>query len=74
MLLIQGENDVTDPPGQSYEMYRALRQEHVPVELVTYPREGHSSLARGIRGEPSKEPWHGYDARRHIVEFIKAHF
>jgi dipeptidyl aminopeptidase/acylaminoacyl peptidase len=74
MLLIQGESDVTDPPGQSYEMYRALRQEHVPVELVTYPREGHSSLARGAEGEPSKEPWHGYDARRHIVEFIKAHF
>jgi dipeptidyl aminopeptidase/acylaminoacyl peptidase len=73
MLLIQGESDVTDPPGQSYEMYRALRQEHVPVELVTYPREGHGSLARGAEGEPSKEPWHGYDARRHIVEFIKAH-
>jgi dipeptidyl aminopeptidase/acylaminoacyl peptidase len=74
MLLIQGESDVTDPPGQSYEMYRALRQEHVPVELVTYPREGHGSLARGAEGEPSQEPWHGYDARRHIVEFIKAHF
>lgn len=73
MLLIQGESDVTDPPGQSWEMYRALRQEHVPVELVTYPREGHGSLARGIWGEPSKEPWHGFDARRHIVEFVKAH-
>ena len=74
MLLLQGESDVTDPPGQSYEMYRALRQEHVPVELVTYPREGHGSLAGGIWGEPSKEPWHGFDARRHIVEFIKEHF
>ncbi len=73
MLLIQGEADVTDPPGQSYEMYRALRQAHVPVELVTYPREGHGTLAGGTEGEPSKEPWHGYDARRHIVEFIKAH-
>lgn len=74
MLLIQGENDETDPPGQSYEMYRALRQEHVPVELVTYPREGHSSLARAMWGEPSREPWHGFEARRHVVEFIKANF
>jgi dipeptidyl aminopeptidase/acylaminoacyl peptidase len=72
MLLIQGQTDETDPPGQSYEMYRALRQAQVPVELVTYPREGHSTLARGTEGEPSKEPWHGFDARRHIVEFIKA--
>ncbi len=73
MLLIQGQEDETDPPGQSYEMYRALRQAHVPVELVTYPRESHSSLARGIEGEPSKEPWHGFEARRHTVEFIREH-
>ena len=26
MLLIQGEDDPTDPLGQSQEMYRALRQ------------------------------------------------
>ncbi|MBS0388214.1 MAG: S9 family peptidase, partial [Proteobacteria bacterium] len=74
MLLIQGLEDESDPAGQSYEMYRALRQAHVPVELVTYPREGHSTLARGTEGEPSKEPWHGYEARRHIVAFITAHF
>ena len=73
MLLIQGQADKTDPAGQSFEMYRALRQAHVPVELVTYPREGHGTLARGIEGEPSKEPWHGFDARRHIVEFMKTH-
>ena len=36
-LLIQGESDSTDPLGQAQEMYRALRQEGVPVELVTYP-------------------------------------
>jgi len=74
MLLIQGLDDTTDPPGQSYEMYRALRQAHVPVELVTYPRESHGSLAGGTEGEPSKEPWHGFEVRRHIVEFIGAHF
>ena len=36
-LLLQGESDTTDPLGQAQEMYRALRQEGVPVELVTYP-------------------------------------
>ncbi len=69
-LLIQGQSDTTDPLGQSEEMYRALRQEGVPVELVTYPRENHGPLAVGIYGRPSPEPWHGYDARQRIVEFL----
>ena len=69
-LLLQGQSDTTDPQGQSEEMYRALRQEGVPVELVTYPRENHGPLAQGIYGRPSPEPWHGYDARQRIVEFL----
>jgi dipeptidyl aminopeptidase/acylaminoacyl peptidase len=69
-LLIQGENDTTDPLGQSQEMYRALKQEHVPVDLVTYPRDDHGPLGGAIYGSPSPEPWHGFDARQRIVEFI----
>jgi len=69
-LLIQGEGDTTDPLGQSQEMYRALKQEHVPVELVTYPRDDHGPLGGAIYGAPSSEPWHGFDARQRIVEFI----
>ncbi len=69
-LLIQGESDTTDPLGQSQEMYRALRQMKVPVEMVTYPREDHGPLAIGLFGEPSPEPWHGFDARQRIVEFV----
>uniref|UniRef100_E6PXB9 Putative Acylaminoacyl-peptidase n=1 Tax=mine drainage metagenome TaxID=410659 RepID=E6PXB9_9ZZZZ len=69
-LLLQGQADVTDPLGQSEEMYRALRQMGAPVELVTYPREDHGPLARGIFGYPSPEPWHGFDARQRIVEFL----
>lgn len=68
-LLLQGEDDKTDPLGQSQEMYRALRQMGVPVELVTYPREDHGPLVRGIVGQPSSEPWHGFDARKRIAEF-----
>jgi len=40
-LIIQGEEDVTDPKGQSLEMYTGLHYYHVPCELVLYPREPH---------------------------------
>ena len=73
-LLIQGEADGTDPLGQSLEMYRALRQAGVPVDLVTYPREDHGPLAQGIFGRPSAEPWHGFDGRKRIVEFLQKGF
>jgi dipeptidyl aminopeptidase/acylaminoacyl peptidase len=70
-LLIQGESDTTDPLGQAQEMYRALRQEGVAVELVTYPREDHGPLAGGAFGRPSTEPWHGYDVRQRMIEFLE---
>jgi dipeptidyl aminopeptidase/acylaminoacyl peptidase len=73
-LLIQGESDSTDPLGQAQEMYRALRQEGVQVELVTYPREDHGPLAGGAYGRPSPEPWHGYDVRQRMIEFIDKAF
>jgi dipeptidyl aminopeptidase/acylaminoacyl peptidase len=73
-LLLQGESDTTDPLGQSKEMYRALRQMGVPVDLVTYPRDDHGPLAMAIYGYPVPEPWHGFDARRRIVAFIQKAF
>ena len=73
-LLIQGEEDRVDPLGQSLEMYRALRQAGVRVELVQYPREDHGPLSNGMRGGPSPEPWHGYDVRQRLIKFISAAF
>lgn len=73
-LLLQGEDDTTDPLGQAREMYRALRQVGVPVDLVTYPRENHGGLGRGAYGAPVKEPWHGFDARQRIVQFLEKSF
>ncbi len=73
-LLLQGQSDTTDPLGQSQEMYRALRQMGTPVELVTYPRDDHGPLARALYGLPVPEPWHGFDARRRVVEFIQKAF
>ena len=69
-LLLQGEADTTDPLGQSQEMYRALRQMGVPVEMVQYPRDNHGPLAIGLLGRPSMEPWHGFDARQRMVQFL----
>lgn len=69
-LLLQGDGDDDDPLGQSEEMYRALRQMNVPVDLIVYPRDNHVPLSNAIHGVPVPEPWHGFDARRRIVEFI----
>jgi dipeptidyl aminopeptidase/acylaminoacyl peptidase len=55
-------------------MFRALRQKGVPVDMVQYPREDHGPLARSIYGAPSPEPWHGMDARQHIVDFLTKAF
>jgi dipeptidyl aminopeptidase/acylaminoacyl peptidase len=71
-LLIQGEADQSDPLGQSQEMYRALRQAGVKVEMIQYPREDHVPLAHGFVGFPSQEPWHGFDARQRMLNFINA--
>jgi dipeptidyl aminopeptidase/acylaminoacyl peptidase len=73
-MLLQGEEDTTDPLGQSLEMYHALRQMGVAVELVTYPRVDHGPLAMAIYGAPSNEPWHGFDARQRLVAFIAKEF
>ena len=73
-MLIQGESDTTDPLGQSLEMYRALRQMGVAVELVTYPRDDHGPLGSAIYGTPSREPWHGFDARQRVVAFFEKAF
>ncbi len=69
-LLLQGQADTTDPEGQSKEMYRALRQEGVPVQMLLFPREDHGALGGNFAGRPSTEPWHGLIAREHMLKFI----
>lgn len=73
-MLLQGQDDTTDPLGQSLEMYHALRQMGVPVELITYPRVDHGPLAGAIYGSPSGEPWHGFDARQRMAAFFTKEF
>jgi dipeptidyl aminopeptidase/acylaminoacyl peptidase len=45
-LIIHGAADPRVPIGQSQEMYTALKWKGVPVEFVTYPREGHGVAER----------------------------
>jgi dipeptidyl aminopeptidase/acylaminoacyl peptidase len=66
-LLLQGEDDVTDPIGQSQQFYRGLKRYHVESDLVLYPREGH-----GLREEK-----HLLDRLNRVVawydKFVKPH-
>jgi dipeptidyl aminopeptidase/acylaminoacyl peptidase len=45
-LLLQGEDDTTDPIGQSQQFYRGLKRYGVESDLILYPREPH-----GLREE-----------------------
>ncbi len=40
-LLVVGDRDGECPAPQSFEFWHALRDLHVPTELVVYPNEGH---------------------------------
>jgi dipeptidyl aminopeptidase/acylaminoacyl peptidase len=52
MLLTAGLIDRVTPPGQAWEMYRALREHGVPAEIAVYPEEGH-----GVRTYPAFIDW-----------------
>jgi dipeptidyl aminopeptidase/acylaminoacyl peptidase len=41
-LILDGENDQSNPVGQSKGLYRALKHFGVETEMVLYPGEGHS--------------------------------
>lgn len=62
-LILQGEADTTDPPGQSQELYRGLKHYGVESELVVYPREPH-----GLREEK-----HLLDRLNRILAWYDAH-
>ncbi len=51
-LLGAGLRDRATPVGQAVEMFRALREQGVPTELLVYPEEGH-----GVRAYPARIDW-----------------
>ncbi|HEV8573040.1 MAG TPA: S9 family peptidase [Actinomycetota bacterium] len=52
MFLTAGLVDRCTPPGQAWEMFRALREHGVPAEIAVYPEEGH-----GVRTYPAFIDW-----------------
>ena len=63
ILILHGENDRTDPIGQSQMLYRALKRYGVESEFVVYPREPH-----GLQEEK-----HLIDRLSRIVQWFDAH-
>jgi dipeptidyl aminopeptidase/acylaminoacyl peptidase len=59
-LLIHGQDDIIVPVSQSYQFFRALKDQGVPTELVVYPREPHSPRQRA----------HKLDRLRRFVEWF----
>lgn len=62
-LIIHGAADPRVPPGQSLELYTALKWKGVPVEYVTYPREGHGVSERA----------HQEDFMKRVLAFFEKH-
>ena len=62
-LILQGDADVTDPIGQSQQLYRGLKRYGVETDFVVYPREGH-----GFREEK-----HLIDRLYRIISWYDAH-
>jgi dipeptidyl aminopeptidase/acylaminoacyl peptidase len=62
-LLLQGEDDTTDPIGQSQQFYRGLKRYGVETDLVLYPREPH-----GLREEK-----HLLDRLNRIIAWYDRH-
>ena len=62
-LILHGENDLTDPIGQSQMLYHALKRYGVESEFVVYPREPH-----GLQEEK-----HLIDRMNRIVQWFDAH-
>jgi dipeptidyl aminopeptidase/acylaminoacyl peptidase len=59
-LVVVGDRDGECPAPQSYEFWHALRDEHVPTQLVIYPNEGHGFV----------NPAHRQDVMDRAVEWF----
>jgi len=59
-LAVVGDRDGECPAPQSYEFWHALRDQHVPTQLVVYPNEGHGFV----------DPAHRRDVMYRAVEWF----
>ena len=63
ILILHGEEDTRVDPGQSLELYRAIkvRKPDVPARLVFYPGEGHGNRKAGGRYDYSLRMMEWFD-------------
>ena len=59
-LVVVGDRDGECPAPQSFEFWHALRDRHVPTQLVVYPNEGHGFV----------DPTHRRDVIERAVEWF----
>jgi dipeptidyl aminopeptidase/acylaminoacyl peptidase len=59
-LVVVGDRDGECPAPQSYEFWHALRDQHIPTQLVVYPNEGHGFV----------DPAHRRDVLERAVEWF----
>ncbi len=59
-LAVVGDRDGECPAPQSFEFWHALRDQHVPAELVVYPNEGHGFV----------NPEHSRDVMERAVDWF----
>ena len=59
-LVVVGDRDGECPAPQSFEFWHALRDQHVPAQLVVYPNEGHGFT----------DPAHSRDVFERAVEWF----
>ena len=62
-LVVVGDRDGECPAPQSFEFWHALRDEHVPTELVVYPNEGHGFV----------DPAHRRDVLERALAWFEEH-
>jgi dipeptidyl aminopeptidase/acylaminoacyl peptidase len=60
-LVVVGDRDGECPAPQSFEFWHALRDQHVPTQLVVYPNEGHGF----------SNPEHSRDVFERAVEWFE---
>jgi dipeptidyl aminopeptidase/acylaminoacyl peptidase len=60
-LVVVGDRDGECPAPQSFEFWHALRDRHVPTELVVYPNEGHGFV----------DPAHRHDVMQRAMEWFE---
>ena len=60
-LIIHGAVDPRVPIGQSHELYTAMKWKGVPVEFVTYPREGHGVSEKAHQLDFMQRTFHWFE-------------